>query len=455
MQPLRDYQVEAIQHILRHHRILLGDEQGLGKTRTTLASLIKLCGNKPEILVFGPRLALGTWEKEAMKWFGMDSLIYSGESKPHERNILWDIYLEQRPPLLVTTYAMLDEILSRKANWQAIVADEYHKAGLMNHKTPTFKKFKKLRSRFLVLATGTPVKKGPHNLFGPFHLISPHRFPSYWKFVYKHCIVIPNDFGQDIEPKPKHPEEFKEFIKPYLIRRTKKKVLKELPPLQRDSIELQMTPRQKRYYQELADTGMLKTPGGLIACPNEAVKLMRLRQLLVTPRIFGFEEKGGGLSLIKEIVQDSFEAEQPIAISTPFKPAIEYIAEEIQPLTKAIYKIHGGMKTPAVTVANMFQQAPTYEKVMLYTTTSGISWDAYAASNLYCLGAEWSAVENKQAEARLHRLGQLKSVNAYYMLYPGTIDDAVLERLDENQMAANWTLDTDRMLKLLKESKRR
>lgn len=455
MQPLRDYQVDAVKHICRQHRVLLGDEQGLGKTRTALTALLKLCGDKPDIIVFGPRIALGTWQREGKKWFGIDSIIYSGESKPHERDVLWEQYLDERPPLLVATYAMIDEILSRKSYWKGVVADEYHKAGLMNHRSLTFKKFSKLRSLFLVLATGTPVKKGPQNLFAPFHLINPYKFPSYWKYVYKHCVVIPGDFGQDIEPRPKRPAEFKEFVRPYLIRRTKKKVLKELPPLQRQAIDLEMTAKQKQYYEELAETGILKTPQGIIACANEAVKLLRLRQLLVTPKIFGFKEKGAALSLIKEVVSDSFDSGQPVAICTPFRPAVDAIAEELQTITPNVYKIHGSMKVPATTVANMFQTAPTYEKVILYTTTSGMSWDAYAASNLYCMGAEWTAIDNKQAESRLHRLGQEKSVMAYYMLYPNTIDQGVLDRLDENQMAANWVLDTQRMLELLNELRKR
>jgi SNF2 family DNA or RNA helicase len=318
-----------------------------------------------------------------------------------------------------------------------------------------FKAFARFRSRFLVLLTGTPVKKGPQNLFAPLHLVSPYAFPSYWKFINKYCIVTQDMFGRTIEPRPKDPKLFKEVIKPFLLRRRKKEVLHELPPLQRVPIYLTMTPKQQQYYEELADTGILNTPNGIIACPNEAVKLLRLRQILVTPKIFGYSEPGAALNSLKEIITDSFDNDDPIAICTPFKIALDCIEEIIKPLTPHLYRIQGGMKLPARTVADMFQKSKDRRKALIFTITSGMSFDAYAANRVVFVGAEWVSIDNAQAESRVHRMGQDKSVDANYMLYPDTIDDAILERLNENTMAANWTLEVDRMLALLEKQRKR
>lgn len=448
MDKLRSYQQEAIDHIVKQHRVLLGDEQGLGKTVVSLTSAIKLCADKPQILVFVPKVATGTWVREAKKWFGGDAIVYTGSSKPRERDALWDKYQKEKPLLLVVTYAMVEEILARQVGWQCIIADEYHKAGLMNHKTKTFKSFKKLRSRFLILLSGTPVKRGPQNLFAPLHLVNSYKFSSYWKFVNKYCVVIKDTFGYTIEPRPKNPSEFRNTIAPYVIRRTKKKVLKDLPPLQRQPIYLELDNEQKFIYNQLVEQGMAWDSTGVrVACPNEATKIMRLRQLLVSPRLLGIQHNGAAIDALLDLVEDSF----PVAICTPFRAGVDLIADALKSRITQVYKIYGQMKVPATQIADMFQKDPSKEKAIVYTISSGMSWDAYAASNVFFVGAEWSSVDNKQAEARLHRLGQLKAVNAYYLLYPGTIDDQILERLDENTMAQNWTLNIDDMLSRLKK----
>lgn len=451
--PLRDYQKEAIDFIQRRHRVILADEQGLGKTLTSLVSLLKLMPTSPELLIICPKVALGTWEHEAKKWFGLDSMIYSGDSTPLERTHLWKEYQKEKPTLLIATYAMIGEILERKASWQAIVCDEYHKAGLMNHKSGTFKTFAKLRSRYLLLLTGTPIRRGPQNLFAPLHLVSPFVFPSYWKFVNQHCVVVEGAFGKEIEPVPKNPLGLKTLLRPYLIRRTKTKVLKELPPLIRQGLYVQMTKAQQDMYMEMAETGMLDTPEGTIICPNDAVKLLRLRQILCTPRTFGYDIEGGAIEALKEQVKDSFEQGRSVAICTPFREGLAAVLVSLKEVIKKAYIIHGGLKVSPGEVARKFQQDPLVEKAIVFTITSGMSWDAYSASDIYFVGAEWTATDNAQAESRIHRLGQTLPTNAFYILYPGTIDEGVIEILNQKTMAANWILETDRMIELMAQQK--
>ena len=453
---LRDYQIDAVERITDRHRIILGDEQGLGKTVTALTAIKRLVGDSGGVLVLGPKVALGTWKDEVRKWLNEDAMIYCGDDPPHVRKELWHRYQEEKPFLLVATYAMIEEIANQQAGWQAVICDEYHKAGLMNHKSQTYRKFKRLRYRFFIPVSGTPVRKGPQDLFAPLSLIDPYRFKSYWTFVNKHCIRIDDTFGYTIEARPKSPREFAEMLKPYLIRRTKKAVLKDLPPKTRQPLHLTMTPKQRRMYEDLAYHNMLHiSDTRTIVCPNEAVKIIRLRQLLVSPQILGLKEKGAALEALPELIADSFDAKRPVAIFTPFKPGVECIERTIKEakLTQKVYKIHGDMKIPARETANAFQQEEDHRKVIVYTTTSGMSWDAYSASNAFVIGAEWTALDNVQAEDRIHRLGQQECVNIYYFIHDGTIDEAVMLRLDERQMASNWVLRTEDMLRLVEQQR--
>lgn len=450
---LRDYQQRAVNKMLKQKRIILADEQGLGKTLTSLFAMTKLTQDKPEILVLGPRVALGTWKAEAEKWFGADSIIYSGDSTPKQREKLWQEYLIKRPMLFIATYAMLKEILEKKQAWQGIIADEYHKVGLMNHKTNTFKKFKKLQCKNLFLLTGTPVKKNPADLYAPLHLCD-KQFDNYWRFVYKHCVVIEDMFGKTIEPKPAQPKKFSQMIHPYMIRRKKSKVLKELPPLQRQAIRLEMTKRQKKLYKDLVENDMIETSeGDVIACPNKATTVLRLRQLLVSPWIFGDKERGSALEFLKNEVEDLMLNNKPVAICTPFKAGVHLIEEMLSSLTSHIYKIHGDMKGSPREVADKFQKDPNKQKIVIFTIASGMSFDLYEADTLYFVGANWTADDNKQAEARIHRMGQKNKALIKYLLHPGTIDDEILTKLDSNTMAENWTLSAEEMIALVEKQR--
>lgn len=454
---LRGYQQRAVDTIINRHKIILGDEQGLGKTATALISTKKLVQGVGGVLVLGPKVALGTWKDEAHKWLNEDAVIYCGDDPPTAREQLWHGYQKEKPFLLVATYAMIEEIIKRQAGWQAIICDEYHKAGLMNHKSQTYKKFRKLHSRYLILTSGTPIRKGPQDLYAPLSLIDPYKFKSYWAFINTHCIRIDDTFGYTIEGRPKDPRGFAAMLKPYLIRRTKRAVLSDLPPKIRQPLHLSMTPKQRRMYDDLAYHGMLPVSDTqTIVCPNEAVKIMRLRQLLVSPQVLGLKEKGAALEALPELVADSFDAGKAVAIFTPFKLGVECVARTIKEagLTQKIYKIHGDMKNSAREVANAFQAEKSHKKAIVYTTTSGMSWDAYSASNAFVVGAEWTALDNAQAEDRLHRLGQQNSVNIYYLVHSDTIDEAVMLRLDERQMASNWVLRTEDVLRLMEQQRK-
>lgn len=452
---LRNYQKEAVEYICKHQRVILADEQGLGKTLVSLTALLRLMPEEPEILVFCPKTALGTWKKEARKWFDLDSMVYSGSLVKKKRQELWLEYKQQRPAVFIASYAMIPELLALKPRWKAIVCDEYHKAGLMNHKTRTYKNFVRLKSSFLLMLTGTPVKTGPQNLFAPLKLISSKDFSSYWRFVNTHCVIVENPFGIEIEPIPKNPSQFKKFLAPYLIRRTKNKVLKELPPMQRQGIYVEMTKQQKKCYEQIAETGMLETPDGLLLCANVATRLLRLRQLLCTPQSFGYSDAGGAIEALVDMVIDSFDAGRSVAICTPFKKCLTAIEAALSDICESIYKIHGDMKEMPSEISKQFQEDKKKKKAILFTITSGMSWDAYSANDIYFVGAEWAATDNAQAESRIHRLGQELPTTAYYILYPDTIDDALVEMLDRKTIAANWVLETDYMLQLLEKQRKK
>lgn len=447
---LRKYQQEDVDFIVRRHRVLLANEPGLGKTAEALCALHKL--GVSDTLIVGPNVSLSVWKDEAKKWLNAEALIYTG--KPHQRAKIWEQFLRERPPFLIVNYALVGEVAERKNAWQAVVCDEIHLGGLLNHRTKTYRIVEKLRSRYMIPITGTPVRRGPQDLYAPLHLIDPYRFRSYWGFVNEHCIVTKDFFGYVIEPRPKDVRKFNAMLRQYMIRRTKKEVLPDLPPKVRQPIKLQLEGEQERMYRQLCRDMMLElSDGGVVVTPNVATLLLRLRQLLVTPRILGGQSYGVGIEALLDLIEAEFDSRRPVVVCTPFREAIPFIQEAIESrLTKHVYVIHGKIKEDPVVVASRFQNDSDPRKALIYTIKSGASFTAHTASTAFFLGYEWSAIDNLQAEDRLHRLGQHGSVNIYYLVYENTVDEEVMDKLDEKQMASNWILSPEMMLARLKKN---
>lgn len=455
---LREYQKRDVAFITKHPRMINGSEPGTGKTLVALTAAEVL--SPSSILIICPKISFGVWEGEATKWYGWSSLVYTGTIA--QRKKLWARYQKEQPKILITNYNMIKELLTICPRWDMIIADEVHLGGLLNHTNTTFENFAKLSSRYLQLLTGTPVRKGPHNMWSLLHLCDRKRFSSYWGFVNKYCIVTTDYFGKTIENRPANVPEFKRMLEPYFIRHTKKEVLPELPDKIRQAIPLTLDGEQKKIYTELLNNMIAETASGdLIVTPNILTQTLRLRQLLISPQLLGAKEPGVVLDALCELVTEEFYSGRAVTICTPFKQAVPYIraalskafAKEFKDQHIPILEIHGDVKERAASVAETFQMIPSHKKVLLYTIKSGASFTAHSASTCFFVGYEWSAIDNLQAEDRIHRLGQKDAVCIYYLVVKGTIDELVMSKLDDRQMAANWVLSPDKMLAAVKGGK--
>jgi len=425
-------------------RCMLCDTMGLGKTATTIKAIEGLNGTPA--LIVGTKNSLGVWKREIEEWLEQECIIYSGERARRLKE--WSRFKKCSVPFVITNYAFVEEICELQSNWVTVVADEIHKSGLLNRKTKTFKAFKKLSSKNMFLVTGTPIRQTPADLWAPLNLLYPKIFTSYWKFVNKYCIVIKDKFGSTIERRPKDVMQFRIDIRDkYIIRRTKDQVLHDLPSKTRTSIPIDMTPVQKRLYEQLAEQMLAESNGRLVIAPNAVSRDLKLRQLLVSPMLLGIDDKGAALSSIKDLVQDEYLEGNSVAVFTPFRAAVDLIAEELQSISDLIITVKGGMSAKELfETTQRFQKAPTAKKALVATIKSSTSFDAYAASAAYFIGYEWSYDDNEQAEDRLHRIGQKKHVRCYYIINNGTLDEYIMQAVSSKFVASGLVLLPEHLL---------
>lgn len=436
---LYDYQEKNVKRLVEGRRMLLCDEPGLGKTLQILTAIDRLKSRRT--LIVAPKIATGVFAFECKKWYGWDSIVYSGT--PKQRAKLRDEFKTGNYKVLITNYALLDEIKSYFPQWTTIVCDEVHLGGLLNKNTQKFKTLKSMICENLFLMTATPIRSGPQDFWSLLHLLYPKVYNSYWQWVNRHCIVINGPFGKEILGKPKNPLAFKEMLNKHMVRNLKKDVLEDLPTKTRQTLVLELTPKQKKAYNDIMRDMILETDDDIIITTGVLSQLLRLRQILVCPKMIGIDDNGAALNaLIEHYLPIEFDGKNSVLIATPFKQAIPYISEAIKMAFPdvIIEEIHGDIKETAQSVAARFQSYETYKKVIIYTIKSGASWTATDASTTFFMGYEWTCIDCEQAEDRIHRIGQKKPVKINYMLHPNTVDELVMDKLNDKAYASDWAL---------------
>ena len=450
---IREYQIAGSNFIVEHDgRALLADEAGAGKSLTTLHAIMELKGRP--VLIFTINPGLFVWQDELEYWFKEKSIVYTGNKK--DRDSLYKKFIEGKYQFLIANYFFIEElsILFKLGYWKTIVTDEYHIMGISNHRTNRYKALFPIvkKADNLIMVTGSPMRRNLADLFAPFKMIDPPNFRSYWRYVNTHCVVTEDYFGKTIEAMPRNPTEFTKMRKKYMIRRLKKDILPELPPKTRQVISVFMTSEQRKIYDMMDNDMVIDYKGIFITAANPAVKMMRLRQLLVTPYILGFDVAGGALEHLVEIIDSEFAEGNPVAVFTPFKtnaikPIKKYLLSKL-PKTE-LFHLHGAMPFKQIKEnVQGFQNSPTERKIFLGVIKSGMAITLTTAKVCVFLGYEWTSEENDQAENRLHRYGQRDNVRCLYLLHrDNPIDKRVMEILNTKQHNIDWALKTEDFIK--------
>jgi SNF2 family DNA or RNA helicase len=471
-----EYQTEGIIRGIKHPRIIVADEMGLGKTGATLRTIRSLTMH--EVLVVCPKSAIWVWKDEIQKWLGPDEAVFiglAGRSNPRKRmpNVERDIWIREYQAFIacpfdrkvfITNYAQLGNIIARKRWWPAIVYDEAHifrngarKKKVVNAEGAVIKKgiqvfenAQQLVSDYIFPITGSPVVNGPKDLWPLLNLIQPAVYRSYWGFVGKYCHIIHNGYGIEILG-PKDPEALKVELTPHIIRRLKVDVAKWLPPKLRSRIPYEMTPSQKKLYDQMADE-MIATvgPDEDILAPNKLTQMTRLRQILISPLLLTGLNDGyttwitsGLFDVLTEKVESEMLENHAIVIFSPYLQALklvrDYLLEEAKLKFQPFY-VNGKMTAQALGRNIQGFQESSGPRILFASVQMSTSWTATAASSCYFVGYDWSPSINEQAEDRLHRTGQLSTVNAYYFTAKGTIDEYILKVLERKTTWAKLSL---------------
>ena len=428
---------------------------GSGKTRTNIEAVYRQPSWYRPVTVVGSKASLGVWKMQIEQWCPDPNNIAIEiiHGNPQARRMQWaDDYGQSGDWWQLTTYETLFKDIQAGIvpveRLRFVLTDEAHK--MRNRKTNPYKVIKLLRHAVrLHMSTATPARKGAsQNMWTYLNVMSPKVFPSYWRFVKTFCHVDRNHWGGQEILGPKNIASLRQQLQNYCHIVKKDDIRGYLPEVIRNKLPATITAKQQHVYQDFERDMFSVVDGGVMAAPTILARMTRLRQLLAMPMVLdeslGY---GGGIETIVEHMRS--REEEHVVIFTPFARAHPYVEQFLE--TKGyenIFTFQGG-----ITLNQQRQREELFGRtrgIALCTTSYAESFEFPTCSTGYMLGFDYSPDVNEQAEGRISRLAsEADLANVYYIIHDGTVDDGILEIVNDKYRDINHVLKSP--LQLLRE----
>lgn len=427
---LRDYQKTGFKWLKTLASFGLGgilaDDMGLGKTIQVLAFILseKPTAKRPA-LVIAPTSLIYNWQEEA-KRFTPALRVLVVEGTPQERlELLKD--LTTNWDLVVTSYPILRRDIEEfaKLEFSYCFLDEAQHT--KNPQTLNAKSTQQIQAKGYFALTGTPIENSLSELWSLFNFVMPGYLLTQQEFRKQYEIPIIK--AED----PTSISELSRHVQPFILRRLKKDVLKELPDKIETQLSASLTEEQKKLYvaylqeakgkiaQEIAAVGFNKSHIKILAA------LTRLRQICCHPSMFieNYTGESGKMLLLKEILTDALDSGHRILIFSQFTTMLDIIQSHL--ISENIEHFYLTGSTKAVERLNMANSFNTNQgKVFLISLKAGgTGLNLTGADTVIHYDPWWNPAAEDQATDRAHRIGQTKAVQVIKLITQGTIEEKI------------------------------
>ncbi len=402
---------------------ILADDMGLGKTLQIITLL--LADRRPgTALVVTPASLVYNWGEEFKRFAPeLKVCLVSGTQKERRERIReWEMY-----DVLVTSYDLLKRDVAEYAacefTYEVLDEAQYIK----NHTTAAAKAVKVIRSRQRFALTGTPIENRLSELWSIFDYLMPGYLYSY------------DGFRKEFEtPIVKYQDEhaslrLKRMVAPFILRRLKEDVLKDLP----DKLEEVRYVKAEETQQKLLDGQVVRMRMMLEQADEEEfgrnrmkilAELIRIRQICCDPSLCFEDYRGGSAkkSACIELIQSAIEGEHKILVFSQFTSMLALLEQELQALGIAHYKITGETpKAERLRLVNTFNQDKT-PVFLISLKAGGTGLNLTGADMVIHYDPWWNLAVQNQATDRAHRIGQTKVVTVYKMIMKDSIEERIM-----------------------------
>jgi non-specific serine/threonine protein kinase len=450
---LRPYQIEGVKWLLGHFNSQLGaclaDDMGLGKTLQTLAVLVSVqeqLGFTTKTTNFDLFQNETTIEREPLKTLIVlpSSLVFNwfneaGKFTPHfskmqyvgnDRKLLANRL--DSTDLIFTSYSIVHRDISilEKYNFRYLILDESQY--IKNKNSKIFKAINKINTAHKIALSGTPIENSLDDLWSQMQFINPDILGSYAFFT--------ENFKNPIEKKQDELilSELKNLIQPYILRRTKEQVLKDLPELTEQIYYCDMDPEQEKLYEHeksKARNFLLKTDGSSPDKISIINTLMKLRQLSNHPKMVDQESEidSGKYIAVTNYLESLVKGKQKAIIFSSFVTNLHFYTDWCKENKIEFCEITG--ETPAGKREQQVKRFQENENPLLFFISlkaGGVGLNITKASYVLFLDPWWNPFAEKQGVGRAHRIGQLNKVNVIRFISKNTVEEKII-KLQENK----------------------
>jgi non-specific serine/threonine protein kinase len=430
---LRPYQLQGISYMnfLREYHFggILADEMGLGKTIQTLAFIqyMKEHGAKGPNLIIVPTSVLPNWEREAQKFVpDMKRLVIYGSRR---ENLFKKI---EESELIITTYALLrrdlDELL--KFEFNAVILDEAQ--NIKNPNTITARSVRKIQARFRLCLSGTPIENTLLELWSLFEFLMPGFLGS--QTAFQKGFVKPIKDGDEDSLN-----YLKARVKPFILRRTKNEVAKDLPPkveniyyssLLDDQMELYAALAKKLKEQVLQDVDEKGIAQSQISILDA---LLKLRQICCHPRLLKLDVPGvstnvssGKFEAFKDLVTSIIDDGHKVLVFSQFVQMLHIIRNWLN-MVEIPYCYLDGTSKDRFEQVDRFNNTPEIPIFLISLKAGGTGLNLTSADYVIHYDPWWNPAVEDQATDRTHRIGQTRQVFSYKMICENTVEEKILK----------------------------
>ena len=430
---LRPYQLQGVSYLnfLREYGFggILADEMGLGKTIQTL-SFIQLMverGSQGPNLIVVPTSVLPNWEREAEKFVpSLRRLVIYGTRR---ENMFKKI---AESDLVLTTYALLRRDLEEleKYEFSSIILDEAQ--NIKNPNTITAKSVRNIKADLRICLSGTPIENNLFELWSLFEFLMPGFLGA--QHAFQRGVVRPIKDG-DEEPL----EYLRTRVKPFILRRTKAEVAKDLPPKIENTYYCALMDEQADLYAMLSkklkdqvlssvdEKGLAKSQISILDA------LLKLRQICCHPRLLKINIPGvstnlpsGKFDAFKDMVVDIVEEGHRVLVFSQFVQMLHIIRSWLQISSIPFCYLDGSSKDRFEQV-DTFNNSPDIPIFLISLKAGGTGLNLTGADYVIHYDPWWNPAMENQATDRTHRIGQTRQVFSYKLICRDTVEEKILQ----------------------------
>jgi len=445
---LRPYQVHGFHWLNYLHEVnwggILADDMGLGKTIQALSFLhhYKEHYGHLRALVVCPTTLIFNWENEIKKFApGLTYRIHHGGERLRNKEALNDFQV------IITTYGTLrsDIKLLMDMPLDYVVLDESQ--AIKNPASKVTKAACLLRAKHRLCMSGTPLQNNTFDIFAQMNFLNPGMLGSIEFFRQEFAIPI-DKFGE-----PDRKDHLRKLLFPFILRRTKEQVAKDLPEKTETILFCEMEDEQRKVYDAYRNDyrdkilGTIESQGIQKSQLTILQGLMKLRQICDSPAILNETDKYPNHSIkLDELAREISEniGNHKALIFSQFLGMLALIKEKLIELDIPFAYFDGSTTaTDREKAIREFQDNDSCRVFLISLKAGGVGLNLTAADYVYIVDPWWNPAVEQQAIDRTHRIGQTKNIFAYRMICKDSIEDKILQLQDRKRLLAKDLIADD------------